>query len=238
MNEAQFLYANRDVLDTENGKFLGHCLAHNSQSQSQNFQDVWAAYRNGFIRDQYFVEFGATDGVEGSNTHLLENMYNWTGILAEPNPVWHEGLVKNRHCITTTECVWTDTGKTLEFLNVEEAQLSTIKGFGEGDEHTDKRRKNQTIKVDTISLVDLLTKYKAPKYIAYMSVDTEGSEYDILNSFFRNPLNEQWDIRCITVEHNFMPANRQRLYELLTAQGYTREFEMFSRWDDFYVRNK
>jgi len=238
MNEADFLYANRDVLKSENGKFLGHCLAHNNQSQSQNFQDVWAAYRNDFERALYFVEFGATDGIEGSNTYLLENQYNWVGILAEPNPVWHEGLVKNRHCITTTECVWTETGKTLDFLNVQEAQLSTIKGFGEGDEHSDRRRKSESIKVDTISLIDLLKKYGAPRDIAYMSVDTEGSEYDILNAFFRNPLSEKYNIQCITVEHNHMPANRQRLYELLTEHGYKREFEIFSRWDDFYVRTK
>jgi FkbM family methyltransferase len=237
MNEAEFLYANRDNLNTENGRFLGQCLSHNHLSQSQNFQDVWAAYRHEFMTGQFFVEFGATDGIEGSNTYMLEKVYGWDGILAEPNPVWHEGLKINRNAITTTECVWTETGKTLEFLNVKEAQLSTIKGFGEGDEHSDKRRTGETIKVETISLIDLLKENAAPKHIAYMSVDTEGSEFDILNTFFRNPMSENYDIRCITVEHNHIPANRQRLYNLLTERGYKREFEIFSRWDDFYVKD-
>ena len=69
----------------------------NNTTNSQNYQDLWALFENKFKRDGFFVEFGATDGVTGNNTLLLEREYGWTGILAEPNPHWHNDLFYNRN---------------------------------------------------------------------------------------------------------------------------------------------
>ena len=49
--------------------------------------------------------------------------------------------------------------------------------------HSFERQKGIKYKVNTISLEDLLEKYKAPTIIDYMSIDTEGSEYEILKKF-------------------------------------------------------
>ena len=65
-------------------------------SHAQMFQDLWALFETDMKRGGYFVEFGATDGREISNTYLLEKDYGWQGILAEPNPVWHDALRTNR----------------------------------------------------------------------------------------------------------------------------------------------
>ena len=40
--------------------------------KSQLGQEIFALIENDFKRDGYFIEFGATDGLELSNTHLLE----------------------------------------------------------------------------------------------------------------------------------------------------------------------
>jgi hypothetical protein len=80
--------------------------------------------------------------------------------------------------------------------------------------------------VTTVSLDEFLRKHNAPRTIDYLSIDTEGSEYEILKSF---PF-DQWEIRLITVEHNFTPI-RASIRELLTAKGYVcRE----AQWDDWY----
>jgi FkbM family methyltransferase len=223
----------------ENIIFLGHCLSLAHKSYAQNFQDVWAVYENKFKRNGFYVEFGATDGLISSNSYLLAKEYNWKGIVAEPNPIWHDRLSQNRDDmdnIISHDCVYTETGKTLDFLAVEAADLSTIQGYGNDDEHSDKRKNANLIKVNTISLFDLLKNNNAPADIDYMSVDTEGSEYEILKTFFDT--NKEYNVKAFTVEHNFNVDFRVNLFKLMRDNGYTRRFVEFSRWDDFYVKEK
>jgi len=40
----------------------------------------------------FFIEAGAYDGVDYSNTLYFEKTLGWTGILVEPNPFAFEGL--------------------------------------------------------------------------------------------------------------------------------------------------
>lgn len=222
--------------DLDEVKFKGACLNNIDWTKSQNFQDIWALHENRFKKHGYFVEFGATDGFTGSNTHLLEKQYTWHGILAEPNPVWHDALILNRpHATISRKCVYTESDRDIDFKAVEDSDLSTINGYGTKDEHAQAREKSKIIKVATTSLIDLLMYNYAPLDIDYMSVDTEGSEYDILKAFFNDPYNK-YNIKCITVEHNYQMSIRDRLNNLLSDNGYKRKFEEISRWDDFYCR--
>jgi FkbM family methyltransferase len=221
----------------ENIIFLGYCLALAHKSYAQNFQDVWALYENNFKRKGFYVEFGGTDGLTSSNSYMLSKHYGWSGIIAEPNPIWHEKLSLNRDDMGTVishDCVYTETGKTLDFLAVEAADLSTIQGYGNDDEHSSKRQNSDVIKVNTISLLDLLKTNNAPTDIDYISVDTEGSEYEILKAFFET--NKDYNVKAFTVEHNFNVDFRVNLFKIMRDNGYTRRFVEFSRWDDFYVK--
>lgn len=200
------------------------------KSHSQIRQDLFALTETNFKREGFFVEFGATNGVDLSNSYLLEKEFGWNGILAEPAHCWHTDLYKNRHCMIETNCVWTDSTSTLEFNEVNE--LSTVHSFSDKDMHQKAREKSKIYKVQTISLLDLLKKHQAPRDIDYLSIDTEGSEFDILNSFDFN----QYSFRVITCEHNDTP-NRQKIYDLLTSHGYRRKFEHLSQFDDWYVKS-
>ena len=84
--------------------------------------------------------------------------------------------------------------------------------------------------VSTVSLNDLLEEHQAPSLIDYISIDTEGSEFDILNSLDF----DKWSFRTLTVEHNFA-EQRDHIYQLLTANGYLRVNTEMSRFDDWYV---
>jgi FkbM family methyltransferase len=199
-------------------------------SKSQLGQDMFVLCELGFKTGGYFVEFGATNGVDKSNTYLLEKEFGWQGIVCEPARCWHKDLANNRNCNIATNCVWRESDLILTFNEVEYGELSTIESYSLSDNHRDLRKKGKTYNVDTISLEDMLVKYNAPREIDYLSIDTEGSEYEILSNFdFR-----KYKIRAITCEHNYS-AQRDKIHSLLTENGYTRKYEEISEFDDWYL---
>ena len=208
--------------------FLEYCNFKNSVSQKK--QDLLALYIFNEKRNGFFVEFGACDGIIFSNTFMLEADYGWNGILAEPAFVYQEDLIKNRSCHIDTNCVYSETGKKLVFNECDASTLSTILKYSDNDWAVEERKKGKHYEVNTISLDDLLKKYNAPRQIDYMSIDTEGSEFDILNSF-----SFDWDIKLFTIEHNYT-SMREEIFDLMSSRGYTRILQEISAHDDWYVK--
>lgn len=204
-------------------------------SQAQLLQDLWVLHELGDKRDGYFVEFGGASGVSLSNTWMLEKHYGWTGILAEPNPEFRESLLANRACQVSFDCVYKTTGDVVSFRCRSIGELSGVSPVAaDGAAEPQGDRDGYTvIGVPTITLNDLLERHGAPRVIDYMSIDTEGSEFDILSAFDF----DRWDVRLITVEHNFKPQ-REALFKLLSRHGYSRRFTALSQFDDWYVRKR
>lgn len=203
-----------------------------SQSRSQNYQDLFVLSELGLKEKGFFVEFGATNGIHFSNSFLLEDYFGWNGILAEPAKGWHKELRQNRPFASIEEaCVWKDSGSVLIFNETSDGNLSTLDIFSSVDSYRETRKHGERYEVSTISLTDLLEKYSAPKTIDYLSIDTEGSEFEILSAFDF----EKYSFSVITCEHNYTPA-REKIYELLTSKGYIRKYEELSLWDDWYVK--
>jgi hypothetical protein len=202
------------------------------KSKSQISQDLFVISHLNFKRGGFFVEFGATNGIDLSNSYLLEKEYGWKGILVEPAKCWHAGLHKNRDCYIDENCVWSESNCSLVFNETTLAELATIHNFSSNDGHAKSRENGKLYGVNTISLNDLLDKYSAPAEIDYLSIDTEGSELNILNSFDFS----KHSFKVITCEHNYTPI-RPKLFELLTSKGYVRVFENLSMFDDRYIKS-
>ena len=112
--------------------------------------------------------------------------------------------------------------------------LSTINKFSALDAYQNRRNeKKKIIKVKTLSLNDLLLKYDTPKSFDYLSIDTEGSEYEILNAFNFKKYNPT----VITVEHNYNYKNTYQIKKLLSKNNYFQDFEIFSQ-QDLWFYNK
>jgi FkbM family methyltransferase len=177
----------------------------------------------------YFVEIGASDGITLSNTYLLETQYKWKGVCCEPVPTRYKRLIANRpnsHCIK--EAVYNKSGLVLSFDIANKYDL--LSGISQHiDRHRARVDENKTtINVQTITLVDLLNKVNAPQHIDYLSLDTEGTEYEILKCFDFN----RYRFGLIDIEHNNIEPRRTDIKKLLTANGYIYDGQ--NKWDDMY----
>src|SRR5580765_7141549 len=199
------------------------------RSFAQLEQDIWVLNRTGFKRNGVFVEFGATDGVWLSNTYLLETAYGWSGVCAEPNPELFQKLKINRRCQVSDACIAGETGQDVEFVLAD--IYGAITQYSGCDNHAEKRRAcmkaGRVIRLKTISLNDFLEAQQLPREIDYISVDTEGSELEILKSF---PFHK-WLVKLWTVEHNYLPQ-REEIRALMLRNGYSCTEK---EWDDCYA---
>jgi FkbM family methyltransferase len=201
-------------------------------SNAQLFQDLFVVGTLNYKQNGFFVEFGAMDGLEGSNTFMLEKYLNWSGILAEPSIKFNKELSSNRSGNKIdNRAVFSVSGQELLFNEAVDSGLSTINSFSKSDNWN--RISKEKYYVTSISLEDLLWKNEAPNKIDYLSIDTEGSEFEILSHFNFS----SYEIDIITVEHNYS-KNRKKIQNLLEENGYVRQYERLSKWDDWYIHSR
>jgi len=214
-----------DALD-----FIVFCQANRCRANGQILQDLWVLYETDVKHGGYFVEFGAVDGLAHSNTLLLEREYGWTGILAEPNKDMATALRANRTAHIDMRCVWSNSEETVQLLVTDDPEFATIDDQAAEDALSDFRRESsRRMSVETVSLSDLLDHYDAPGAIDYLSVDTEGTELELLSDFNWS----QRDIRLVSVEHNHR-ADEAILDRLMLSNGYERRFRNLSNFDAWY----
>ena len=233
----------RNLFKSENKKLLYKLINLTKDKsnliKSQLYQDIFAVLMVGNNYDKTFLEFGATDGLELSNTYLLENNCGWTGVLCEPSPQWHDILKKNRpNTKIVTECIWNKSNQKLRFFVSDVGVLSTLEEFKESDKlsipgNTKLRiERGNLVTVNTISLNELIEKEFNGKSPSYISIDTEGSEYEILKAFdFK-----KYDPVCFTIEHNFTNLQKE-IDEIMKNHNYLRIFKEITAFDAWYVRN-
>ena len=138
------------------------------KTKSENFQDIIVLIKLNFKKRGFFVEFGAGNGLDYSNTYLLEKEYLWDGIICEPAKKFHDKLKKNRSCYIEKKAVWNKSRKYLNFIETQDPYYSKISEF---NNFFFTKKINKIYKVETISLVDLLKKYNSQKIIYFLSID-------------------------------------------------------------------
>jgi hypothetical protein len=111
--------------------------------------------------------------------------------------------------------------------------MSCISGITQysNEDYWSEHRKTfgKTYNVQTISLKDLLDKHDCPQVIDYVSIDTEGTEFLILNSYdFSRKFN------VLTIEHNDTET-KQPVIDLLKSKGYIHVVPELSLHDSWFI---
>lgn len=175
--------------------------------KSQLGQDLFVLERLRGKQDGFFVDIGAYDGEFFSNTYSLERL-GWQGICVEPSAKF-EQLQNCRSCICENALVGGTTGEMLPFYSGGDPLNYRV------DLAADPESENIDF-LPAISINDLLEKFSAPEEIDYISIDTEGTEWDILEPFDF----DRWRVKCWTIEHGFRPLALGSLFLRLSERNY------------------
>lgn len=201
-------------------------------SQPATRQDDWVFDRTTQKRNGFYIEVGAHDGIHHSNTKFLEDQLGWTGILIEPQQHLFEMLKKNRPNNRLYDCViGPRTGERDVFLVGN--SYGGLQGYMPPDWLSEHRRRGTRMELrETAFLGDLINDYQTPDTIDYLSIDTEGSEYAILESIYGYHLTN-WRVNIITVEFRYDTVLLAKLEELLDPMYRLEKVQAF---DAFFVR--
>tara|TARA_B110000037_G_scaffold186981_1_gene217278 strand:+ start:1688 stop:2431 length:744 start_codon:yes stop_codon:yes gene_type:complete len=167
------------------------------------------------ISDGTYLEVGAFNGVSYSNTKTLEDYFNFSGILIEPQERLFNNI-KNYRSTTKNElynCAVTNKDSpTISFIgNNGEAGITDsintdISKFGWTESYQVPNRR----------MKDILNNSKF-EYIDFMIIDVEGSELLLLESIDFN-----FPIFCIIIEAHSTEQEKNKIFgELLKKNGFT-----------------
>lgn len=197
-------------------------------------------------KDGTFVDIGAYDGVESSNTLFFEETLGWKGVCIEPLPhIFHKLKANRENSICINKCV-SDSKRKETFMHVNpkicppskrdksrtsnyEKMSGLISSYS--SKHLDiinsvisnyGGNKNN-FEVECISPNEVLSMTNC-KNIDLLSIDTEGSEFKILNAIDF----EKYSIEVIIVE--VLDDIYNDILRLLNNVGYKKIKEIGYDW--------
>jgi FkbM family methyltransferase len=176
-------------------------------SKSQAKQELIVSNLHHQKRQGFFVDLAANDAFDMSNTFPLEQDWDWHGLCIEANPKYWRSLTHYRSCTTIGAAV----GKSNELVTFHFDKWGGVGGGIVGRNYDNSRVDANDIQVYTVPLKDILDRHGAPSVIDYLSLDVEGAEHFIMESF---PY-DAYTVRVLTVERP-----KPQFYNIVQQKGY------------------
>lgn len=205
-----------------NRSFFKYLFKNMNLSKSQIYQDLFVIYHLKEKKNGSFIEIGGGNGVDLSNTYIHEKKFLWKGIICEPVKESQKKIKKVRKAILEKRPISQFSKKNVNFFVNNDPYQSSLKA---------SRYRSGKYITDTISLNHLIKFHKFDKNIDYISIDTEGNEIDIIKKFnFK-----KYKVNFFTIEHNFNRYKREKIFKIMTKNGFKRVYKYLSYMDDWYI---
>ncbi len=211
---------------------LAECRPHLERPNFEECQLILEAFD--FAPEGFFIEVGANDPRQNSLTYILERM-GWRGMLIDPLSKCYEKLVKERPRSQSFHCACVrpeQVGKmTLHAPDPSSVVATLEKNVDDFDIEY-----SFTETCDAVTLDSLVSKVKPPR-IDFLSMDTEGTELDVLLGFDLT----RWKPRLILIEDKLYNLAK---HKYLVQRGYRLvKRTMLNNWyvpvgdDSLKIRN-
>ena len=170
--------------------------------------------------DGFFIECGANDGVDQSNTWYFEKYLNWNGILIEPLKKQFIELKKNRSQINHFYNVALCAENNINSIEIIENDL-----VSKSPNKFDKGKKISNF--DAMTLTKILDEISAPNLIDFFSLDTEGFEEQVIKGINFN----KYNFKFLLIETsndlvvNFLNNNNYNLIKKLSHHDLLFEYK-------------
>ncbi|ESO09636.1 hypothetical protein HELRODRAFT_183998 [Helobdella robusta] len=183
----------------------------------------------------FFIECGAADGETQSNTLFFEVLRNWTGLLIEANDdSFATLLTKNRNVYAYHGCL--STSKIV--ADYQFVPIFLTGGIGKSYDKTHPKNWNKAQTKECIPL-SYLFHHLNITHVDYFSLDTEGSELEILKTLDFNEVR----IDILGVEYAIylgdpaeMEEKRQRLVKFFEETNLYYRTNISHSQDEFFYR--
>jgi FkbM family methyltransferase len=180
-----------------------------------------------------FLDIGAYDGVTFSNSLFFEEELGWQGICVEPLPDVFAKLKARRKAICLNCCIadYDGVGEFLDAAPQGDARMLSGLVDNYDPRHlvgiSSSNRKTRSLELPVRRLPPILDEHGFHS-IDYCSIDTEGAEYQILQTIDFG----RYRFSIMSIENNFAD---ERIPELMAARGFDR-VHIFHGYDELYQR--
>jgi FkbM family methyltransferase len=202
---------------------------YSQQKEDEILFQKYLNYNNGF-----FIELGAMDGIQYSNTYFFELNLGWSGILIEPN--YNINIL--RHNRPNSYCYNVAISQKNDFVEfIGDGALGGIKNLM-SDQHINgwniNRDDSKIIKSVTLKSIlnDVTQINKKINKVDFLSLDVEGGELEVLKSY-------DWSIPIYVILIEMSDYNlekNQECRDIMISNGF--EFDMVIGCNEVWINHK
>jgi hypothetical protein len=186
-------------------------------------------------RNGFYLELGALDGIEFSNTKYFQDALDWTGVLIEPVPDSYKRLKVNRPRDTTLHMAICQEEKMIEIIGDH-----AVAGIADKIPSNHPKIFHSLGKVKNNVFCGPIGKYLrivGVEKIDFWSLDVEGAEIDVLKTM-------DWSIPIRLIMTEALPnesgaeqaAKNEQVRVILREKGFRMDSTV--HWNEIWVNDR